>query len=323
MSYTKLKGSEPEPLIIDDIVYKVISKDNVQSIYQLFENNSRFFSLPFEYFQRGTLEDDDLDLNLSLISFDPTLNKPIAAFIVVRRKGVNENYCFFKGCVVDKQYRRQGLGSKMLLELLRRLKEKGITQVIYGPSVPEYWQPGVDIRNTSLYFFLKKHGFKSHRAIFNLTVSLNAIDKKPVRNKHGYIYERVQPKDFKKTFEFVKQHFPNNTWADEVNFSFKLQPPSTFIAKDENNEIVGWATHSQFFPGSFGPTGVNELLRGKGIGTELFLWCLWDIKQKGLDRCEIMWVEGNTVKFYSKTFGAYISPIFYPMYKKIKYNKIH
>ncbi|NVM46040.1 MAG: GNAT family N-acetyltransferase [Candidatus Lokiarchaeota archaeon] len=313
-----MEGEEHKQITIDNMVYRKLSNDNIQSVYQLFENNSRFFSIPFDYFRRGTLEDDGFDPNLSLILFNPENNKPIAAFIVVKRNEMNENYCFFKGCVVDKKYRRQGLGSKIFYEFLSRVKEKEITQVIYGPSVPEYWQPGVDIRNTSLYFFLKKHGFKSHRAIFNLTVSLNAINKEPVRNKDGYIYERVQPKDFKKTFEFVKRHFPNNTWAEEVNFSFKLQPPSTFIAKDENNEIVGWATHSQFFPGSFGPTGVNELLREKGIGTELFLWCLWDIKQKGLDRCEIMWVEGNTVKFYSKTFGAYISPIFYPMYKKIK-----
>ncbi len=301
-----------------EVVYKEISKDNIQSIYQLFENNSSFFSIPFDYFLRGTLEDDGLDLNLSLISFDPEANKPIAAFIIVRRKGVNEKYCFFKGCVVDEQHRRQGIGSNMFNELIKRVREKGINQIIYGPSVPEYWQPGVDIRNTDLYFFLKKHGFKSHKSIFNLTVPLNTISKEPMRNKGGYKYERIQPKDFDITFEFVKQCFPKNTWAEEVKFSFKFQPPSTFIAKDANNEIVGWATHSQFFPGSFGPTGVEESLRGKGIGTELFLWCLWDIKQKGLDTCEIMWVEGNIVKFYSKAIGAYISPIFYPLYKKIK-----
>jgi len=300
------------------MVFKELSKDNIQSIYQLFENNSRFFSIPFDYFLRGTLEDDGMDLNLSLVLFDPEVNKPVAAFIIVRRKEINEKHCFFKGCVVDEQYRRQGLGSKMLDELIRRVKYKGITQIVYGPSVPEYWQPGVDIRNTSLYFFLKKHGFKSHRAIFNLTVELNVINEEPTKKDNEYKYERVQPIDFEKTFNFVKQHFPNNTWADEVRYSFKLQPPTTFIAKNTKNEIVGWATHSQFFPGSFGPTGVDESLRGKGIGTELFLSCLWDIKQKGLDICEIMWVEGNTVKFYSKAIGAYISPIFYPMYKKIK-----
>ena len=298
--------------------YKELSKDNIQSIYRLFENNSRFFSLPFDYFLRGTLEDDGLDLNLSLICFDPEINKPIAAFIVVRRKGVNEKYCFFKGCIVDEKHRRQGLASKMLSELIRRVRERGITQIIYGPSVPDYWQPGVDIRNTSLYFFLKKHGFKSRRAIFNLTVNLDYIKKEPSSKKEKYSFERIQHKDFEKTVNFIKQHFLESTWADEVKSSFKFNPPSTFIAKNGKNEIVGWATHSQFFPGSFGPTGVDESLRGMGIGTELFLWCLWDIKQNGLDTCEIMWVIGDTRKFYSKVIGAYISPIFYPMYKKVK-----
>lgn len=299
--------------------YKELSKDNIQSIYQLFENNSRFFSLPFDYFLRGTLEDDGLDLNLSLISFDSELNKPIAAFIIVRRKGVNEKYCFFKGCIVDENHRRQGLASRMFSELIRRVRKKGITQIIYGPSVPDYWQPGVDIRNTGLYFFLKKHGFKSRRAIFNLTVNLDYIKKEPSSKKEEYSFERIQPKDFEETVNFIKQHFLESTWADEVKSSFKFNPPPTFIAKNEKNEIVGWATHSQFFPGSFGPTGVDESLRGMGIGTELFLWCLWDIKQNGLDTCEIMWVIGDTRKFYSKVIGAYISPIFYPMYKKIKY----
>jgi ribosomal protein S18 acetylase RimI-like enzyme len=304
---------------IDNFIIKEISKENIRNIYQLFENNSRFFSLPLDYFQRGTLEDDGLDRNLSLILYNQKEDKPIAAFLVVRRKEINDKHCFFKGYVVDAQYRRQGLGSEMFLELLRRLKEECITQITYGPSVPNYWQPGVDIRNTSLYFFLKKHGFKSHRAIYNLTVPLNTINKEPAKEKDEFIFERVLPNDFNRTIEFIKNLFPNNTWADEVKFSLKLQPPTTFIAKNEANEIVGWATHSQFFPGSFGPTGVEPSIRGKGIGTKLFLWCLWDIKQKGLDTCEIMWVEGNTIKFYSKAIGAYISPIYYPMYKKIKY----
>ncbi len=313
-----MKGDQHKQITIDNLVYRKLTKDNIQSIYQLFETNSRFFSLPFDYFQRGTLEDDGFDPTLSLILFNPVTSKPIAAFIVVKRNEISESYCFFKGCVVDEQYRRQGLGSKMFYELLKRAKEKELTQIIYGPSVPEYWQPGVDIRDTSLYFFLKKHGFKTQKAIFNLTVSLDIIKREPLTKKDGYKYGRVQPDDFDKTHDFVKQHFPDGTWPEEVKFSFKLHPPTTYIAKDSNNEIVGWATHSLFFPGSFGPTGVVESLRGKGIGTELFLWCLWDIKQNGLDTCEIMWVDGDAIKFYSKVVGAYISPIFYPMYKKIK-----
>ena len=303
---------------INPLIFRKLTLDNIQTVHQLFENNSPFFSIPIDYFRRGTLEDYGFDPDLSLILFEPKNNEPIAAFIVVKRNEINENYCFLKGCVVDKQYRRQGLGSKMFYEFLKRAKEKEITRVIYGPSVPYYWQPGVDIRNTSLYFFLKKHGFKSHKAIFNLTVSLDVVKKEPAVDKGGYKYERVQPKDFEEAFNFVKQHFSDGTWPEEVQFSFKFTPPTTFIAKDAKNAIVGWSTHSLFFPGSFGPTGVLESLRGKGIGNELLLWSLWDIKQNGLETCEIMWVTGDTVKFYSKAIGAYISPIYYPMYKRIK-----
>jgi len=147
---------------------------------------------------------------------------------------------------------------------------------------------------------------------------LDVIKKEPSSKKEGYEYERVQPKDFNKTYSFVKHYFPHGTWAEEVLLSFVLNPPTTFVAKNDRNEIVGWATHSQFFPGSFGPTGVLDSLRGKRIGTELFLWCLWDIKQNGLKTCEVMWVELDTIKFYSKAIGAYISPVFAPMYKKLK-----
>jgi ribosomal protein S18 acetylase RimI-like enzyme len=314
----KMNNLRNNKLNRNNLVYRQISSKNIQEVYDLFEENSAFFSLPFDYFQRGILEDDGLDYELSLILLNPETSKPIASFIIVKRIEINQNHCFIKGCIVDKRYRRQGLGSEMFSELMRRVKKKKITQVIYGPSVPYYWQPGVDIRNTSLYFFLKKHGFKSHKAIFNLTVSLDMIIKEPAVEKGGYKYERVLPNDFDKTFNFVKQHFPDGTWPEEVKFSFNLNPPTTFIAKDAKNEIVGWSTHSLFFPGSFGPTGVLESLRGKGIGTELLLWSLWDINQNGLDSCEIMWVTGDTVKFYSKAIEAYVSPIYYPMYKRIK-----
>ena len=302
----------------NNLVYRQLSSKNIQEVYDLFKENSAFFSLPFDYFKRGTLDDDGVDLDLSLILYESEKDKPIAALIIAIRKISEEKKGFIKACVVDKKYRRQGIGTKIFDELLKRAKDKSLNQITYGPAIPNYWQPGVDIRNTSLYFFLKKIGFKSHRPIFNLTTSLEDINKMPELEKEGYYFGRVKSSDFVETTNFVKLHFPQSTWYEEVKFSFTLNPPTTYIAKDANDNIVGWATHSQFFPGSFGPTGVKESLQGKGIGTILFLWCLWDIKQNGVDKCEIMWVTGDTVKFYSKVIGAYISPVFYPMYKKIK-----
>ena len=298
--------------------YKQLTPENIKRVYRLFEGNINFFTLPFDYFQRGSLEDAGFEQELSFFLFNSETNQPIAAFITVTRKNANSIHCFLKGCVVDSDYREHGVGSKIVTEILKRAKEKNISEIFYGASVPNYWQPGVDVRHTSLFFFLKKHGFKSHRPIFNLTASLTEVKNKPALEKNGYRYERVQSKDFNNTLRFVKKQFPRGTWAEEVQLSFKIDPPTTFIAKNIKNEIFGFSTHSQFYPGSFGPTGVLESLRGKSIGTQLFFLCLWDMKQNGLNTCEIMWVGGDTIKFYSKVIGAYISPIFYPMYKKIK-----
>ena len=59
------------------------------------------------------------------------------------------------------------------------------------------------------------------------------------------------------------------------------------------------------FRGGFGPTGVEESLRGLGIGKVLFLRCLRNMKGRGYHRCEIGWV--GPISFYAHTADARIS----------------
>lgn len=296
--------------------YQTLTRQNIKQVYELIQRDIPNFALPLEYFKMGTLEDKNFDPEMTLIKMNPNDDIPLAVFISVIIE-TNTRKAVLKTCLVDEKSRRKGIGSEMLEEILNRARNKRCTLISYGESLPNYWQPGVDLRHTSLLFFLKKFKFKTHRMRQNLTVWLNDYSQKPVSQHSDYTFSRIQSNEFKDTFRFVKHHFPDGTWAEEVELSFKLNPPKTFIAKDLKGEIIGWATHSQFFPGSFGPTGVLESKRGKGIGTELLKWCLWDMKEDGIENCQIMWVEDNTVKFYSKTVGAYIHHVFYPMSKKI------
>lgn len=299
--------------------FQSLTKDNLEDIYELFKDNEPFYSIPLEYFRNGTLNDEVYNPEMTLILINEETKKPIAALLAVIRKGLIRKNCYIKALIVDKNHRRQGIGSKMLEEIILRAKRKlqWGASIFYGDSRPNYWQPGVDLRHTSLFFFFKKHGFKTHRMRYNLTVLLKNIENIPKNIIEKYSFSRIQPEDFKKTYKFVKKQFPIGFWAEEVQLSYKNNPPTTFIAKDPNNEIVGWATHSNLFPGSFGPTGVLKALRGKGIGGELLSWCIWDMKQNGLETCTILWVVGDTIKFYSKVLGAYIHPVFYPMGKKL------
>ena len=295
--------------------YQPLTEDNLKAVHELFERNELFYSIPLDYFRKGTLGDDGFDPELTLVLTDSN-NNIIAALVAVNRA----EYCCIKALIVDNEFRRKGIGKEILKELIIRVKtkDKNIKFINFGASPPNYWFPGVDLRHTDLVFFLKKNRFKQNEIYQNLTVPLKPLDLKPLSESKGYYYERVQAKDFEELVEFVSKNFGHSVWPEEVKMSLQNDPPTTFIAKNMDHQIVGFATHGLQFPGAFGPTGVLYSLQGKGIGSELLKWCLYDIKRSGLEKCIIMWVAINTIKFYSKSIGAYISPVFHEMIKKLR-----
>jgi len=296
--------------------YQPLTQANLKDVYELFERNEYFYSIPLDYFRRGTFGDENFDPDLTLILVEPNSNQIIATLIAVNRA----EYCCIKALIVEKEFRRQGIGKKMLKEIISRAtnKNENISFINFGASPPNYWLTGVDLRHTDLLFFLKKNRFKLIETRQNLTVPLKNMDLNPSSGKKGYQYERVQNKDFKELLEFVRTNYGHSSWPEEVQMSLENHPPTTFVAKDKNDHIIGWATHGLQFPSAFGPTGVLYTLQGKGIGSELLKWCLWDIQKSGFETCTIMWVVGNTIKFYAKSIGAYISPVFYQMTKKLR-----
>ncbi|MHA1265322.1 MAG: GNAT family N-acetyltransferase [Candidatus Helarchaeota archaeon] len=296
-----------------------LSTANLSAVHKFLLQNEPFYHIPLEFFRRGTLGDEGFDPELSLILTDSETDTPIAAIIAVIKKGFVKTNCYLKVCLVAKEYRQQGIGSKLLQELITRAKQKlpWYAYIYYGDCPPRYWQPGVDLRHTSLFFFLKKSGFKPHGLRYNLTCHIPSQFPQPREELAGYTFSRVTPNEYESLVSFIHRHFRLGFWSKEVPLSFENSPPTTFLAKDQEEAIVGWATHSAHFPGSFGPTGVKKTLRGKGIGSELLRWTIWDMHQQGIDTCTILWVVGDTRKYYSKVLNAYIHPIFAPMGRRL------
>jgi N-acetylglutamate synthase-like GNAT family acetyltransferase len=232
---------------------------------------------------------------------------------------IRADNCCIKVLIIDKSFRRQGIGKKLLKEIIKRVKLKypETNTINFGISPPNYMLPGLDLRHTDLFFFLKRNWFKPKDLRQSLTVPLKNLALEPKSEKKGIFFERIQQKDFNKLVNFVEEYFGLSPWPDEVKLALNNDPPTIFIGKSQNNKIIGWATHSVQYPSSFGPIGVLISQQGNGIGTELLKWCLWDIKKRGFDTCHIMWVGGRTAKFYSKTIDAYIFPVYYDMVKKL------
>jgi hypothetical protein len=185
--------------------------------------------------------------------------------------------------------------------------------------MPDYWYPGLDLRHTEAFFFLKKLGFKKGHIRNNLCLDLNTFpNEKPPSEFNDINIRRAteQDKAVLLNLSFMPWRYRKSSWPAENILSFKNDPVSTFVALDKNDKILGWATHSVGFPGTFGPTGVEKKSRGKGIGGLLLKWCLWDIKQKGIDQCVIRWVGDNTAYFYLKSVGAHFCESYWTMKKR-------
>lgn len=98
-------------------------------------------------------------------------------------------------------------------------------------------------------------------------------------------------------------------WRGECAVAFGGHPLTCFLAA-EGDEIVGFACYDATFRGFFGPVGVAEPARGKGIGTALTLACLHAMRESGYAYAVI----GATkmAGYYRKLVGAEEIPNSWP-----------
>jgi hypothetical protein len=68
---------------------------------------------------------------------------------------------------------------------------------------------------------------------------------------------------------WVRRTFGNG-WASEYDVAFSNHPISCFLAI-ESRTIVGFACYESTWKNFFGPMGVAEHARGRGIGTALLI----------------------------------------------------
>jgi GNAT superfamily N-acetyltransferase len=100
--------------------------------------------------------------------------------------------------------------------------------------------------------------------------------------------------------DWVRAHFGEH-WASETDVAFGRQPVSCFIAT-ENSNVLGFACYDTSARDFFGPTGVAEETRGKGVGKALLMICLHDMRAQGYAYGIIG--GAGPMDFYSKVCGA-------------------
>jgi GNAT superfamily N-acetyltransferase len=102
--------------------------------------------------------------------------------------------------------------------------------------------------------------------------------------------------------EWIAKHF-GPAWVSESEVAFARSPITCLIAV-ENNKLLGFACYDATMKGFFGPTGVDQELRGRGIGKMLYIYALQLMRSDGYGYA-IIGGAGPT-EFYAKSAGATI-----------------
>jgi predicted N-acetyltransferase YhbS len=138
----------------------------------------------------------------------------------------------------------------------------------------------------------------------DLLVNLLKLPERKGITQPGINVRRAQPFEITPVREFIRNSF-SGAWADEVSVGFANKPVTVFIATSDGR-VIGFAGYECTRKAFFGPTGVAESERGRGIGKALLLESLWGLRQLGY----VYGVVGaaGPVEFYQQAVGAIVIP---------------
>ena len=120
----------------------------------------------------------------------------------------------------------------------------------------------------------------------------------------GVVVRRAQPWELSQVRAFVARAF-SESWADEISVGFAHQPVTVYVAAREGR-LVGFAAYECTRRNFFGPTGVVEGERGRGVGRALLLAALWGLREMGYAYAIIGGV--GPAEFYARAVGATLIP---------------
>lgn len=120
----------------------------------------------------------------------------------------------------------------------------------------------------------------------------------------GIVIRHAMPYELSQVRAWLEQHFSVG-WADEATSAWSRQPIPCLLAI-EDGRIVGFASYDTTTRGFFGPTGVAEDQRGRGIGAALLHAALRALRDMGYGYAIIG--SAGPADFYERHANAVVIP---------------
>lgn len=276
-------------------------------------------------FQKKILADSNFDPNGCFIAEEE--NSIIGFMLGIIRKvpleniGIQPENGWITVFFVDPDYRRQQIAQRLLDQVMYYFKENQRHKIYVSSYVPNYFFPGVDIgKYHEAYQFLQVNGFEVSSKVMGMGNELQdmVVPEKVNKKIEDLKDEGIIFQDFKKKYtysllNFLRGEFPGD-WAPTIVDKIKNKTEDEIVIAIKDDEVLGYC---QFEGAHFGPFGVSEKLRGKGIGSILFWKVVEKMKESGKHFIWLAWTGGDAARFYREKGNLHQTREHYIMTKEI------
>ncbi|CAN5164265.1 hypothetical protein BH09SUM1_BH09SUM1_25430 [soil metagenome] len=268
-----------------------------------------------ERFAKWLFADPDFDVHTGDGAWVAEENGKVAGFIrAVKRTmpndriGPEENLGWMPVLFVAEEHRRKGIGDALITKALdwhKSRKTKRIWLCGNSGSAPGYIFPGVDIDTYPAALALyKKHGFVVDREAVSMSGPLLDFDVEAKRKAalaagaaQNISVETLRPETVMAFLSFLRTSFPGD-WNAAARNKIKGGGMSQILIAMNGDKAVGYCQYES--DGHFGPFGVDESMRGKGVGALLFLESCRRMKDLDIRHAWFNWADPDAARFYSR-----------------------
>lgn len=283
------------------IIYRTMKAQELQKVYELWD----------DFFPHNPISIGELNY---LLFFNETVNcslywlacegDNIAGVACGSLDNINHiGYIQFIG--VKKDFRKQGIASKLMEKLLNEISRQGAKEVFFSGYPRNYLVPGLD---TEKYPFglklFEKFGFTPVSRPVSMHILLDSYQPPEIKIPQEFSIVPFGDEHFAPVLCLCNDHLQSE-WAEVVQIGYIRGGYSCngFVCLCKN-EVVGFAFYGMVSEDvrRFGPTGVHPEFRGHSLGKALLHSCLEAQKKAGYEKCYFLWGDENSaaVNMYTK-----------------------
>ncbi len=199
------------------------------------------------------------------------------------------------------------------------LRDRGAEILHIYNYAPWYLTTGMDVRYALLHKILRENNYIPESRAVNYYIDMDkfytpidALWSMEKLRREGYTVKHAKPSTLPKIQEWIHRKF-GVIWSIEAGLTKDKIDAGLLYVTNSDGEIIGFSVYGATAPYRFGPIGVDEKHRGKGVGKALLYQTLQEMRKTGVRIAEIPW---TTHLFFYASIPGITSIRSFIIYKK-------